>query len=673
MKKTLLTSFALFNFLTLPAFAVDLNCPAEDTCSLTGNYLNLNAYGDVVVPYNNATIVSSDVNFHYGSRLFLEENATASFFDTTFHGSNYIALSSNVTFIPFHINMEDNNTLSFDGNNSNISTAISIQNGRTIIRNNGTGNQITNLFFQDTSNSRIYVNSGDLSISNMINNSVTTIIYLGTANYEGIANFTGLANNHRLNFYINNGDSKINNNLNGQIYVYIDDLGEDYGYITSTSSSSLFENTAFTGTTLLNLSIEDDNEFVYDGALSRNFDNLRIKNGGNLTVKTDMTINSDTLVAGNGAIFLTNKELTINGYTDFEENAILISNITSPTEYGKITTDTIMLSRDAILNLSITNNALQKGQKMRLNLISANNFVEDSDYGTNFKTIITGLRYKVDFISAGVYDLTHLKDAYDMAYDFGGTKTEAEVGRALIDTGYIGAGLPLQPIFNNLNELSKTNGKEREFVNALNSLAPDNNSLQVNATNGVNEVFKAISNRFDAGKQYSSMDNKGMASGEKSAGRSALWAQMLYNEANLKDRGSEKGFDGKSSGLALGFETEANEDLKIGFGLNYIDTEIDGFLRKNNVDTYFFSENSTSYGFSRYHESKTVASVPVSSKYNAESFAVRSLIGKDYDLGGFFITPKAGLQYVNIKNHGYIDSVLQKMSGSSSDILTALS
>lgn len=70
---------------------------------------------------------------------------------------------------------------------------------------------------------------------------------------------------------------------------------------------------------------------------------------------------------------------------------------------------------------------------------------------------------------------------------------------------------------------------------------------------------------------------------------------------------------------------------------------------------------------------KTVAGVPVSAKYNSESFAIRSLVGKDYDLGGFFVTPKAGLQYVSILNEGYTDSVLQRVSGSSSDILTAVS
>ncbi|OPZ77655.1 MAG: Outer membrane protein B precursor [Alphaproteobacteria bacterium ADurb.Bin438] len=380
--------------------------------------------------------------------------------------------------------------------------------------------------------------------------------------------------------------------------------------------------------------------------------------------------------------------------------------VLSGSSYGKIVTPEIGISDKATLNVRVGENALSSGS-IRLTLIDADTFrvgmpaelriaevgvmgFDPETYVENFTNIVVGDRYKLTFVEAGVYDLALNKTERENVREKGGNQTEQGVAGALIDVGGFGSDTPMRGVADRINNLSQDPSRQREYFDALGALAPSGSDVTgTNAVSNTAQLFNAISGRFDGsfGRNFAlnGVNNRGMSAGEKVVGKSAIWGQMLYNQANLKDRGSVRGFDSDSSGIALGFETNLNDNLKVGTGLSYTSTEVDVINKNNDINTYgwfgygkyqfakLFNETYASYGFSRYDETRNVAGSNVYAKYNSESLAVKSLIGTDFDFYGFYVTPKAGLQYMAILSDGFIDSVGQKVGDSSSDIITAVS
>lgn len=232
-----------------------------------------------------------------------------------------------------------------------------------------------------------------------------------------------------------------------------------------------------------------------------------------------------------------------------------------------------------------------------------------------------------------------------------------------------------------LNTLAQTD--QGALVNAVTALAPETAAMvQSNTTETANQVFAAVGNRLSGGSIVTG--NEGMSSGDSIFKRGAMWVQGLFNHSKADDTRKARGFDADSEGIAFGAEKYVNDDVKLGIGYAYTSSDIDGFMRKTDVDTHtaiaygeykpsnWFVNGIATYGWSDYSEKKNVAGMPVSADYDVDSIGLQAMTGYDIDLCGAMLTPEAGLRYVNIRQDGYRDSAGQKVGENTSDILTGV-
>ena len=108
----------------------------------------------------------------------------------------------------------------------------------------------------------------------------------------------------------------------------------------------------------------------------------------------------------------------------------------------------------------------------------------------------------------------------------------------------------------------------------------------------------------------------------------------MFNRSELDDTAKTKGFDADSAGVAMGLEKRVNDQVKLGIGYAYTNTDIDGFMRSTDVDTHtailygeykpsaWFVNGVVSYGWSDYSESKNVAGYNVNADYDATSLGL---------------------------------------------------
>lgn len=108
--------------------------------------------------------------------------------------------------------------------------------------------------------------------------------------------------------------------------------------------------------------------------------------------------------------------------------------------------------------------------------------------------------------------------------------------------------------------------------------------VQQTQSETANQVFGAVGTRLTGGTV--STGGEGMSSGDSIFKRGAMWVQGLFNKSKLDDTSKAKGFDADSSGIAFGAEKFVNDDVKVGAGYAYTNTDIDGFMRSTDVDTH---------------------------------------------------------------------------------------
>ena len=309
-------------------------------------------------------------------------------------------------------------------------------------------------------------------------------------------------------------------------------------------------------------------------------------------------------------------------------------------------------------------------------------FETTGKFDNNFTNEISNNRYKITSIDGGTYNIKYENSASDVVNDAGGSTNNASTAEAW-DSMKTSAGANTQAkaAANVLNNLSQNDSKA--YVEALTAVAPEVAPMvQKTQSETANQVFGAVSTRLTGGSV--STGGEDMSSGDNIFERAAMWVQGLFNHSKLDDTSKAYGFDADSSGVAMGAEKYINDDVKVGLGYAYTNTDIDGFMRDTDVDTHtafvygeykpsnWYVNGIMSYGWSDYEESKNVAGVGVKADYDAETFGLQAMTGYDMQVKGFGLTPEVGLRYVHISQDGYTDSADQKVSSSDSDILTGV-
>ena len=362
----------------------------------------------------------------------------------------------------------------------------------------------------------------------------------------------------------------------------------------------------------------------------------------------------------------TNKATIYNGSSlDIQDNGILAFQVSGKNEgeYGKIVANSINISSNGTkLNLTLDNGVLANGKTKTFTILNSSNITG------SFAELSKNSRYEFVDNKDGTFDITSVASALNVAIDAGAVE-HAGVANAWLDSDINSITGQAKEIVAHLNILSQNNPEK--FVEALKALAPSVSPIIHSKTQSQNQqLFNLVSTRMDSG-------NIGLSGGDifKNVG---LWAQGLYNKTKytIKD-----GFDGKSSGIALGCDAYITDNMKLGLGFAYTNSNIDAIARDIDTDNYslflygeqifnnVYFNSVLNYNFAKYNENKNVSGIIVKGDYNANSIGVQALTGYNFNNG---ISPEIGLRYAWTHQGNYTDTASQYVDSNNSNTLTAL-
>lgn len=221
--------------------------------------------------------------------------------------------------------------------------------------------------------------------------------------------------------------------------------------------------------------------------------------------------------------------------------------------------------------------------------------------------------------------------------------------------------------------LDKAAGKVQETKQILREIAPDaSQSGTKTAANTAKSVINVIGARLGGG---SSGNMRGRSGGDLFAGRSAVWAQGMYNKAELD---KENGFKSDSTGFAAGIETNITDSVKAGIGYAFTKTDIDTDRSSTDVDTHtgfvygeykpnnWYVNGIISYGHSEYEEETNL--MRMTNEYEADTIAAQIMSGYDFGV----LTPEFGLRYMHVKQKAYTDAIGQRLEDKTMETWTGV-
>ena len=460
-----------------------------------------------------------------------------------------------------------------------------------------------------------------------------------------------------------NGDNQIVDKVNlsnaiiniadGAKLSTLDYLGEDDSL--SRSVINLGQNGSLNISGALDSNV-DGNGFI-------NFNKNGAKIAGNVTMNNGGVMN----VGLNQAV--------VDGDATFNSGSTLKIEIADTDSHGSLKANNIIGKDGAKLSLNVT-------KQMKIGDVLKNVTLLDGNVTNNFTEELSNNRYKVTTEDGKSYNIKYENSASDVVADAGGSANNAVTAEAwdsVVTSPTASANA--KAVSAVLKDLSENN--EQAYVAALTAVAPEVAPMvQQTQSENANQVFGAVGTRLTGGTV--STGGEGMSSGDSIFKRGAMWVQGMFNKSKLDDTSKAKGFDADSSGIAFGAEKFVTDDVKIGVGYAYTNTDIDGFMRSTDVDTHtaivygeykpsnWYVNGIATYGWSDYEENKNVAGVGVKADYDVETFGLQAMTGYDMKVKGFGFTPEAGLRYVHIKQDAYKDSADQRVSANDSDILTGV-
>ncbi len=483
---------------------------------------------------------------------------------------------------------------------------------------------------------------------------------------------------------MNDSTSKIN--LAGALSANIN--GDDRGKIHFQNSNAKIDGN------VEDVSLIFENSHSLNNAISGDIGALDILaiNKGTLTFDKEPTDTITTVQVGNGATLdIGDKTLYSSGDKAdgegviFADNSTLAFTVTDKDTYGKIKANYIKISENGTnLNMTLNSAALAKGETATFKLFNGADAAEAEVEG-KFANLSQNSRYEFTDNGDGTFEVTSVGSATDAVVDAGGSANNAGTAEAWDSVSASNSSPVAAAVTEKLAQLSNSTSaaEQKAYVDALTAVAPEVAPMvQKTQTETANQVFGAVSTRLTGGSI--STGGEGMASGDNIFKRGAMWVQGLFNKSKLDDTSKAKGFDADSSGIAFGAEKFVNDNVKVGIGYAYTNTDIDGFMRDTDVDTHtailygeykpsnWYINGIATYGWSDYEEKKSVAGVGVKADYDVETFGLQAMTGYDMNVNGLGVTPEAGLRYVHIKQDAYKDSADQRVSANDSDILTGV-
>ncbi|MEE6207765.1 MAG: autotransporter domain-containing protein [Alphaproteobacteria bacterium] len=332
-------------------------------------------------------------------------------------------------------------------------------------------------------------------------------------------------------------------------------------------------------------------------------------------------------------------------------------------DHGKITAGTITINPGAKLNVTLANGLVKYSETATVQLLEADN----TDFN-NFTDSFDNKRYRfVKDGKNGAYIISMGKSAEDVAREAGGTEAEIEAAKAWVDEGGFTPGTRAAKVADKLDALAQTDGKA--FNKALSEIAPAVMPTAQTIMTGLTDKLLLTIDGHLAGKNLG-----GISSGESELTLDGItiWAKAYQGKSKLNNA-----FDSDNRGVIAGLDRKMSSSVKLGFGLQYDDNDIDALGRDVDVNTLtgfvygqykpnkWFVSGVASFGKSDYDEDKSALNMKIKDNFAANIYSLQALTGYDFK----YLTPEIGARYYRIQRHGYQDNIGQDISGKNMDVL----
>jgi outer membrane autotransporter barrel domain protein len=629
--------------------------------------------GDWIYDKSGKTVMSEE-EFHEKTGKWLGENVTAEDFEKAGLNINdvdttqYHVSTGNINITGGEINLKDGARISLTEKNTG---DLNISGGKitgTEIGNYGKGN--VNISGGEVTATDIGAEQGNVVISNGTVNVISGGEGLYASNTMsikgGTVNMSG--NGNRIwgdQISMTGGTLNVKDSTTFETANAVDISG---GTVNIAENSSLGWSD-ITDNSIMNLGSQAT--LNLDGTL-----NSHVNSTGNINFQNNAAKIAGNVTMNNGGVMNVGlNHAVVDGDATFNSGSTLKIEIADTDNHGSLKANKITGNDGAKLSLNVTKQMAVGDTLTGLTLF-------EGTVNNKFVSELSNNRYNVSSKDGKTYDIAYTATASDVVADAGGSVNNAQTAEAwdkLVQSPTASANA--KAVSAVLKDLSENN--EQAYVAALTAVAPEVAPMvQQTQSENANQVFGAVGTRLTGGTV--STGGEGMSSGDSIFKRGAMWVQGLFNKSKLDDTSKAKGFDADSSGIAFGAEKFVNDDVKVGVGYAYTNTDIDGFMRSTDVDTHtaivygeykpsnWYVNGIATYGWSDYEENKNVAGVGVKADYDVETFGLQAMTGYDMQVNGFGFTPEAGLRYVHIKQDAYKDSADQRVSGNDSDILTGV-
>ncbi|MBQ4471722.1 MAG: autotransporter domain-containing protein [Alphaproteobacteria bacterium] len=409
------------------------------------------------------------------------------------------------------------------------------------------------------------------------------------------------------------------------------------------------------------MNINADHEL--QGTVSGNTINV---NGATLS-GVDKLASDTTLNAVGGTVDLNNKQATVKEAT-FDANSTLLVTVNSASDHGSLTAQTMTVADGAKLKATLAQGIVGGGASVNVQLLSAQN----ADFN-NFADSFDNNMYHFEKADKnGTYTITGSATAEDVIRDAGGSNWVANAAKAYVDGPKFENNPVAEKVANQLAALAQNDAQG--FITEMKALAPSENAaIQGQVVSNVSRLFKTVDAYLHGVQQ-----GGGLSAGDAFSDVS-IWATPYAGKSKINRRGDISWQKSKSLGLIAGIEKKLENNIKMGAGLHYDETDIKQFRRDIDVKTIlgflygeykkerFFANSIVSHAWSDYDEHKNALGTNYKADYDVHTSSIA--LGTGYEFN--YITPEVGLHYYHISRDGYTDAAEQHVRGSSSDYLRA--
>ena len=481
--------------------------------------------------------------------------------------------------------------------------------------------------------SRLYASKGDTDF----NGNVTIGTYIKQhANVSFAGDFTATVYDHSAGDLSFDGENAQTVTVMGSADDKADGLVLDKGNISIDNASGV---TFANAVTLSggNITIAEDSIATFGNNISMAMGSLNVRDGGMAAINSALTLTSgtaSTIGGGTSGTLQINDTLTVASGTtlNLAEGSTLALGITEGTA---IIADGTL---DATGPITLTANSMQDGDSV----IVSTNGLEESDFAAVESTNFVDYEFSMDngsiILTAGARSTTI------SASELGLTPSELE---------------RFQAAFNNSTNtafseyVATISGDDAALVADQTAVQEETLSASAGAISGaVNQVASITADRLASlrtGDGYGLEADQaatGFATGDGEMNRN-IWGKFFYSVSDQDSADNADGYEADTTGFAVGSDTEAGSNMRIGVSLAMSQSDVDG-KGGGDAQTDIDSYQLTAYGdltrsdyFVDWQAGAATSSVETSTVVDPASGISGS--NSDYDSMTYFARVGAGM------------------------------